>query len=79
MKKEVLNFRYDGKLVNFTVYHNLPKTFGLNFDNAVANWIVRTKHLTALSLCNYIMSKGTGYSCMTEEMFLTNKKNKHVS
>ena len=68
MKCEQLHFLTDDdKEVSFTVYHNLPNVQGLSFDNAFANWYVRTNVFTAKSLCDYIMSKGTGYVCSTKQ------------
>lgn len=72
--KADVKFKVKGKPVQFSVIHNLPDVFGLSFDNALDNWIVRTKEYTAESLCQYIMSKQTDHVAMTEEQFERLKK-----
>lgn len=52
-----VQFRVRNSLVHFKIYHNLPKTFGMNFEGALDNWLSRTKEYTAQSFCDYIMSK----------------------
>jgi hypothetical protein len=60
-----VKFDVNDKPIKFSVIHNLPQTQGLNFDAALENWLYRTDKYTAKSLCDYIMSKETGYVCMT--------------
>ena len=67
--KSDVQFKVDGKQVNFTVIHNLPETFGLSFNNALDSWLARTQKFTAKSLVNYINSKDTGYTAMTEKQY----------
>lgn len=67
--KSDVKIKVDGKQVNFSVIHNLPKTFGLSFDDALDNWLARTQKFTAKSLVNYINSKDTGYIAMTEKQY----------
>ena len=67
--KADIKFKVDGVLVEFSVIHNLPKTFGASLDCALTNWLARTDKFTAKSLCKYIMSKNTGVICMTEKQF----------
>lgn len=64
--KADVQFNVDDKPVKFSVIHNLPKDFGLSFNDALDNWLARTKKFTAKSLCNYIRSKNTGFVAMTE-------------
>lgn len=59
----------DGNDYVITVAHNLPEIFGLSFDDAFENWLVRTKEYTAESLCKYVASKKTGYTCITKEEY----------
>lgn len=40
----------------FTVLHNLPD-FGLNIEDAFANWSARTDHFTIEDFCEYVVSK----------------------
>lgn len=73
--KADIEFKVNGKPVKFSVYHNLPKIKGMSMDDAVENWVHRTKVFSAKSLCRYIMSKHTEYVCMTEGTFrLLNEK-----
>lgn len=66
---------YRGKeLIKFSVYNNLPDTHGLSIQDAVDNWVVRTDTFTALSLCEYVMSKDESIVCMTTRQF--NRMNK---
>ena len=60
-----VKFEVNDKTVKFQVIHNLPEKQGLNFNAALENWLYRTDKYTAKSLCDYIMSKETGYVCMT--------------
>lgn len=69
LHKAEVGFSVNGKPVRFTIIHNLPDTAGLSFDDALANWMVRTNKHTAKSLCDYINSKHTGHVCMTEKQF----------
>lgn len=58
---------YVGKVTKtFSVYHNLPDTFGLSVENAFDSWLFRTNTYTAASFCKYVMSKQYEYVCMTE-------------
>ncbi len=59
----------EGEEIKFTLYHDLPNITGLSLQDAVDNWIPRTLEYTAESLCKYIMSKNSGYICITEEQF----------
>lgn len=67
MQKTTIKFKVGSKQVNFNVYHNLPSVHGLSIDSALSNWVIRTSEYTAKSLCEYINSKETEYTCMTEE------------
>jgi len=67
--ESVVRFYVDYKEYNFKVYHNLPDTFGLSFEDAFNSWLYRTRSFTGKSLCKYIMSKNSEYICMTEEQF----------
>jgi hypothetical protein len=67
--KTDIEFKVNGRAIKFSVYHNLPKTRGLSMDDAVTNWVYRTKKYTAKSLCRYIMDKETEFICMTEETY----------
>lgn len=67
--KSEIELKVAGRPVKFNVYHNLPKTPGLRIEDAVENWVTRTTNPTAISLCNYIMSKRTGYFCITESEY----------
>jgi hypothetical protein len=64
-----IEFEVDAKPVKFSVYHNLPDTFGLSLQDALENWFIRTDKYTAASLCNYIKNKGIEYVCMTETQY----------
>jgi hypothetical protein len=52
-----VRFKVKKSLIRFKIYHNLPSTFGMNFEGALDNWLARTEEYTAKSLCNYILSK----------------------
>lgn len=43
--------------VEFTICHNMPSTQGLSIDEALPNWLARTKDYTGQSFVDYIMSK----------------------
>jgi len=62
--------KFKDKRMNFIVWHNLPDTFGLDFESAVINWEARTNTFDAKSLCDYINGKHTGYFCATSEQEL---------
>lgn len=53
----------------FKIYHNLPETQGLSFQNAFDSWVIRTNKPTAKSLCDYIKNKDTGYLVFTEKQW----------
>ena len=57
----------DGEIV-FEVVHNL-KSFGIDIDDALVNWLHRTKKFTAKSFCKYVMSKDESFVCMDSEHF----------
>jgi hypothetical protein len=63
--KADVQFKVGSKLVKFSVVHNLPEIFGLHFEGALTNWLVRTDTFTAKSLCKYINQKQDEYVCMT--------------
>lgn len=58
-----VSFKVGKKEYSFNVWHNLPENSGLSLSDAVQNWICRTNDYTAKSLCNYIDSKDTGFTC----------------
>jgi hypothetical protein len=64
-------FKFDiGKVTKrFSVYHNLPDTFGLSIENAFDSWLFRTSNYTPGAFCRYVMSKQDEYVCMTEKTF----------
>jgi len=73
-----IRFKVEDISISFDVYHNLPNTKGLSIDDAVENWVNRTKKYTAKSLCkyindkslcNYINDKNTEFKCFTESEF----------
>lgn len=55
----------------FSICHNMPDTFGLRIDDALPNWLARTKVYTAQSFVDYIMSKYHmhGNFAMTKEIW----------
>ena len=69
LKSATVEFNVNNKKTSFIVYHNLPDIQGLSLGEAVINWVNRTIHFDAKSLCDYIKSKNTGYICMTEKNF----------
>lgn len=64
-----IEFKINGTPIKFSVIHNLSNRFGMSFNDAFENWIVRTKKYTAKSLCKYIMSKDQSFVAMTEKQF----------
>lgn len=70
-----VRFKVKNSLIHFKIYHNLPETFGMNFEGALDNWLSRTKEYTAQSLCDYILSKEIDeIFAMTESEFNHLKK-----
>jgi len=67
--KADIEFKVNDREVKFSVVHNLPKTWGLNIENALDNWLFRTKHYTAKNFCKYVMSKDPSFVCMTMEQY----------
>ena len=67
--KAYVEFKVNNSLVKFTIIHNMPNIFGLSFECALDNWLVRTKNFTSKSLCNYIDSKNTGFIAITEKEY----------
>lgn len=65
MFKADIEFKVNERKINFSVVHNLPKTWGMNIENALDNWLPRTKHYTARNFCQYVMSKDPSFVCMT--------------
>lgn len=55
--------------IQWSVYHNLQDTFGLSIEDALQNWMFRTRKYTAKSFCKYVMSKDPSLVCMTEKQF----------
>lgn len=70
-----VRFKLRNSVIRFKIYHNLPKTFGMNIEGAIDNWLSRTKVYTAQSLCDYILSKNLNeIIAMTESDFNHLKK-----
>lgn len=67
--KSDVKFKVYGKKIEFSIIHNLPETFGMSFNDALNSWVYRTKIFTAKSLVDYINSKNTGYTAMTEKKY----------
>jgi hypothetical protein len=63
-----VKFNVKGKEVRFNIIHNLPDTFGMDFNSALNCWVFRTKKHTTKSLCEYINSKGISIA-MTEKQY----------
>lgn len=55
--------------IQWSVYHNLRKKFGISIDDALQNWLLRTRKFTAESFCEYVMSKDQSFVCMTEKQW----------
>lgn len=53
-KEEHLELSNGTKL---TICHNMPETQGLSIEDALPNWLARTRDYTAQSFVDYIMSK----------------------
>jgi len=64
-----IQFSVGKKKKKFKIYHNLPETKGLSFQNAFDSWVNRTDKPTAKSLCKYINDKNTGYLVFTEKQW----------
>lgn len=62
-----IQFSVGKKKIEFKIYHNLPETKGLSFQNAFDSWVNRTDEYTDESLCDYINDKNTGYLVFTEK------------
>jgi len=62
--KAEVEFKVNGKPIKFTVIHNLP-----NLEDALDNWVNRTKKYTVKSFCNYVMDKHCNFVMMTEKQF----------
>lgn len=52
-----IEFKVDGRPVEFSILHNCPAMRGLDIQSAFDNWVYRTAEFTAESLCRYIRSK----------------------
>ncbi len=63
----------------FYIYHNLPETHGLSINDAFQNWIVRTKNYNEKSFVDYVLSKNTGYICMTNKQYKDWKFNNNIT
>lgn len=57
MQSADIYFNVGKKHHTFTIYHNLPQVQGMNVEDAVINWVMRTVRYTPESLCKYIVSK----------------------
>jgi hypothetical protein len=64
-----IEFDVDGEKVEFKIYNDLPTIRGLSIEDAVMNWIPRTRDYTPESLVDYIMDKNTGVVAMTEKQW----------
>ena len=53
----------------FDIYHNLPDKPGLWIQDALVNWLARTKVYTDWSFVKYIRSKNLGFFVQTEDEF----------
>jgi hypothetical protein len=55
--------------LEFDIWHNLPKAFGMNIEGAFQNWLGRTSIYTAKSFVAYINSKShmTGHKAFATE------------
>jgi hypothetical protein len=71
-----VEFKLDGKPNAFVVIHNLPNVKGLSIEDAVMNWIYRTRKFTAENFCQYIRSKNTGHVCYTQEEYNSMMQNR---
>ncbi len=67
--KADVQFKVGNRPVKFSVIHNLENKWGLSFDAAFENWLVRTKTFTVKSLCEYIASKDEGFVAMPESQY----------
>lgn len=72
--KSEVQFEANGKLISFTIIHDLPNVRGLSFGDALNAWLLRTLDYTSESFCEYIRSKNTGHIAMNEEQFEAAKK-----
>ena len=69
LTKSDVQFNVGKQKIKFAIIHNMPLTFGLSFNDAMENWLVRTNIHTPESLVKYIKSKNTGVMVMTEEEY----------
>lgn len=67
--KSDIEFNVDGKQVSFSIIHNLPEINGLSINDALENWLPRTRSFKAKDFVNYIKSKNTGHVAMTEKQY----------
>lgn len=78
MTRADIEFNVDKKPVKFVVMHNIPDHFGMSLDDALTNWLYRTKEYTAKSFCAYVRSKQTGFIILTEEEYNEATANKKM-
>lgn len=64
-----VEFKKNGALIRFRIFHNLPEMRGLDPESALINWMYRTDTHTAKSFCNYIRSKDRCFMAFTESQF----------
>lgn len=56
MNRVEIKFNHGNIKVRFIVKHNLEE-YGLNIEDALTNWLVRTDEYTSKSFCDYVVSK----------------------
>lgn len=69
LQQVTISFNLLGEPTEWQIVHNLHK-FGLSIESAFENWQVRTDNYSAISFCQYIMSKDPeNFIAMTREVY----------
>lgn len=58
MKIDTVTLTIKNKKYSFKIKHNMPRTFGMNIECALDNWLARTNTITPDDFCDYVKSKG---------------------
>ena len=69
LTKAEISYKVKGKLIKFTIYHNLPNMIGLRLKDAFDLWSIRTRSHTAKSFVRFINNRGVGGFAMTERTY----------
>jgi hypothetical protein len=65
LTRSQITFKVDGVPHELDIVHNLPNQFGLSIENALDNWLARTKDYTEEAFIKYINDKNTAFICVS--------------